>query len=556
MDWMAYHIAEEFLVAFISLFLGIRTIRTYRKYNTIQPSLDSDILNRIYLASMGFFLLFINSAFHSIIHEFNLSSNMLFHTLAGYSLGLLLLIFSISFRDPSGKKFLPIVLYLPFFIILLPWIYPLLPPFTEFRPLMWVLFTYLSGTLFILCIALYLNTKLKSYLRMSFGFLLIAISGIFLFFPSAIGAVPWIHGHLMRPLGFLILAFSVREENFVNLRGSILYRALITFSLLAAIPLLFFGVAIFYEEMNPLGITERRFLIFALILSTLIAALIFGIGTVIRLIKPILELKKGVDSLSREGFEKEIKIKTGDEIETLTSAFNRMVSDLKSSIREKERLSRLAAMGELSARLAHEIRNPLNAIEGAASYISKNYKGELITEFLHIIKEEVNRINILATSLLNFSKPILPQPSLSDINELIEETVRLISQEYSDREVLLEASLDKNIPSVMFDKNQIKQVIINLLLNALEASEKGHKVEVTSERSDGLIVVSVKDSGKGISEKEMENIFKPFYTTKTKGTGLGLAIAEKILKEHGGEIRVESTNGRGSKFSLYLPIKK
>ena len=331
---------------------------------------------------------------------------------------------------------------------------------------------------------------------------------------------------------------------------------MISFSLLAAIPLLFFGVAIFYEEINPLGTIERRFLIFALILFTLIAALIFGIGTVIRLIKPILELQKGVDSLSTEGFEKEIKINTGDEIEELTGAFNKMVHDLKGSIKEQERLSRLAAMGELAARLAHEIRNPLNAIEGAASYISKNYKGELLYEFLHIIREEVSRINILTTSLLSFAKPVLPQSSLSDINEVVNETVNLINQEFMDKEIMLDVYLNRDIHNTMFDRNQIKQVIINLLLNALEVSEKGHKVEVTSERSDGLIVVSVKDSGKGISEKEMENIFKPFYTTKTKGTGLGLAIAEKILKEHGGEIRVESTNGRGSKFSLYLPIKK
>lgn len=552
---MTYHIGEEFLIAFICFFLGLKALRTYRKHSITETKLNSDILSRIFLISMGFFLLSVNSTLHSLIHEFDLSSNLLFHTLSGYSLGLLLLILSISFRNPSGKKLLPLILYLPLFIILLPWIYPMLPPFTEFRPLMWVLVTYLSGILFILCIALFQNTKLKSYLRMSSGFLLIAISGIFLFFPTSIGSVPWIHGHLMRPLGFAVLLFSVREENFINLRGSILYRALITFGLLAAIPLLFFGIAIFYEEINPLGITERRFLIFALILSTLIAALIFGIGTVIRLIKPILELEKGVNSLSREGFEKEIKISTGDEIEELTGAFNKMIHELKNSIKEQERLSRLAAMGELSARLAHEIRNPLNAIEGAASYIRKNYKGELISEFLQIIREEVNRINILTTSLLNFSKPVLPQPELSDINKLVNETVRLINQEYSDKEVLLEVNLNEDIPDTMFDRDQIKQVIINLMLNALEASEKGQKVLVMTGRGNGSVVISVRDSGKGITKDEVENIFKPFYTTKTKGTGLGLAIAEKIAKEHEGYISVETAEGEGSTFSLYLPIK-
>ncbi|MGE5301005.1 MAG: hypothetical protein ACM3MB_08585, partial [Acidobacteriota bacterium] len=129
---MAYHIAEEFVIAAVCLVLGLRSLMIYRKCagTTCSP----DVAGRIYLMSMGFFLLSVNSAFHSVIHEFGLSRNLLFHTLVGYILGLLLIIFSISFRDPTGKKFLPVVLYAPFLIILLPWIYLLLPPFTEFRP--------------------------------------------------------------------------------------------------------------------------------------------------------------------------------------------------------------------------------------------------------------------------------------------------------------------------------------------------------------------------------------------------------------------------------------
>lgn len=557
MSWMRYHICEEFLISLICFLLGAKALRLYRASTSSgSPEISPDIRNRIFLFSMGFFLLFLNSGIHSIIHELNLSSNLLFHTLFGYTLGLLVLIFSISFRDPTGKKYLPFILYVPLGIMLLPWLYPALPPFTEFRPMVWVLVTYLSGTLFLLSIALFQNTRLRSFLGMAAGFLLIAVAGIFLFFPSAIGSVPWIHGHLIRPAGFLILILSVRRETLLNLRGSILYRALVSFSLLAAIPLLFFGSAIFYEEMNPLGVMERRFLIFVLLLCTLVAALFFGVGTVLRLIKPIIELKDGVASYSREGFRGELRINTGDEIEELTGAFNKMVGELKQGVQEQERLSRLAAMGELSARLAHEIRNPLNAIQGAASYISKNYRGRLISEFLHIIREEVSRINVLTTALLNFAKPLESKPSMTDINEVAKETISLISPEFDDRGVTLETDLAKGIPSSLFDRNQIKQVIINFMLNALDASEEGRKVRVSTRNPDGSLVLSVTDEGKGIREEEIEHIFRPFYTTKTKGTGLGLAIAERIAEEHGGRIEVVSAEGKGSLFSLHLPIRQ
>jgi len=554
MDWMEYHIAEEFLIAAVCLVLGVKSLMTYRKCTG--TACGADVAGRIYLMSMGFFLLAVNSALHSLIHEFGLSRNLLFHTLAGYTLGLLLLIFSISFRDPSGKKFLPVVLYTPLLVIFLPWIYHLLPPFTEFRPLLWVLITYLSGALSMLFVALFRNTGLRSYLFISGGFLLSAVSGIFLFFPSSIGSAPWAYGHLLRPLGFLILLFAVDEENLMSLTGSILYRALVAFSLLAAIPLIFFGIAIFYDELTPFGILERRFLIFTLILATLAAALIFGMGTVSRLLRPLLELRKGVDTLAKEGFEKELQIRTGDEIEELSVAFNKVVSELKESVRGQEKLSRLAAMGELSARLAHEIRNPLDAIAGATSYIGRNYKGRLISEFLKIIKEEVDRINIITTSLLNFAKPVSPLPVLSDVNKVVDETVDLIRQEFADNGVLLESELSRDLPLTLLDRNQIKQVLINLLLNALDVSERGQKVRIISEREDGAVVVSVRDFGPGIREEDLGNIFRPFFTTKIKGTGLGLSIAERIAGEHGGEIMVKSSEGDGSMFRLLLPIKR
>lgn len=549
---MYYHIGEEFLIALVCFTVAIRAFYTSKSEH---PSLDKEKRSRIFLIGAGFVLLGINSTVHSSIHALDLDENLLYQTLLGYCLGLLTLIVAISAEKPWNKKAFPL-LYIPLLILLFPDIYERFPIFGEFRPLVWVIVAYLSGIVSMLYIATFYRTRSRRYLYSALGHALICTSAILLFFPAAIGSTIWLYGHLFRPMGFGILFFSMTQEELTKLGGSILYRALTAFSLLAAIPLLVFGTVVFYENINPIQLVGRKLIVFLLLLITLASALIFGLGLIIRLIGPILRLKDSVDRLVDERFSKKIEINSNDEIGELSNAFNEMVVKLHHAIAEQDRLSRLAATGELAATLAHEIKNPLNAIGGAAVYIEKNFRGSLIKEFVKIIYDEVLRINKLTTTLLNFAKPIKPEPEPSDINKLVNETVYFLGQESKGQDVVIETDLAGDVPIINFDHNQIKQVLINMLLNSFDAVDKNGKIKIKTRPSNGNVLLSVEDNGKGIKEEDIKNIFNPFFTTKTRGTGLGLAISKKIAREHGGDIFVESIHGKGSKFTLLLPARK
>lgn len=253
----------------------------------------------------------------------------------------------------------------------------------------------------------------------------------------------------------------------------------------------------------------------------------------------------------------------GDEIGELIEVFNQMVGDLKHNLKKLEeanqenyRLERLSALGQMAATVAHEIKNPLNAIQCAASYLRKNFHGELLTEFLGIIEEEVTRLNEITTGFLWFSKPAPLNSSIAEINGVIKNTIELIRQEAIERNVEVVVDLDNRMPLFSFDYAQIKQALLNLFVNSLDATQPGGTITVFTEAVDSTANIVVKDTGAGIKKEDIGKIFKPFFTTKTRGSGLGLAIAERIVKEHNGYISVESEEGRGSTFRIALPISR
>lgn len=251
----------------------------------------------------------------------------------------------------------------------------------------------------------------------------------------------------------------------------------------------------------------------------------------------------------------------GDEIRELVEAFNQMVRDLRYNLMElekanteKARLERLSALGEMATTVAHETKNPLNSIRLAASYLKKNFQGEILTEFLSIIEEEVMRLNDITSNFLGFSKPAPLTVKSCDINAIVKSTVELIRQEATDRNVEVIILTDENIPPVQCDFSRMKQALLNLLINAIDASGEGDAITITTEAAGARMKLSVQDTGTGIRPEALENIFKPFYTTKTRGSGLGLAIVDRIVKEHKGEIAVDSIVGKGTTFTIALPV--
>jgi signal transduction histidine kinase len=494
----------------------------------------------------------VSSAFHAIIHGAEFDSNLLYHSLVNYCLGFTALIFANSGETPrSGRPFL--LLFLILLVLLVPDIYEHFPIFGEFRPLLWISVSYLAGVVAILYIASFYRSRHLRTLWCAVGFALICISSILLFFPSAIGSAAWVQGHFFRPLGFLILLVAFDGGVIHRQGGSVLNRILVSFSMLVAVPLLIFGTIISYENFNFIDIKDRQILIFLLLLITLCSVLVFGFGMVIRLILPLLRLKEAVSQYADSHVMKEIvEGHSKDEIGELSLAFTEMVKKLDMAFEEKERLCRLAASGELAATLAHEIKNPLNAIGGAATYIGKNYKGQLIEEFVKIITDEVARINKLATSLMSFATPITPQFEECDLNRIVAETLLLLAQDLQEQEVEIAKDFDHDLPVVRCDASQIKQVLINLLINAFDAVEEQGKVSVVTRCQEGKILLIVKDNGRGIPEENLKQIFNPFFTTRTRGTGLGLAISKKVALANNGDLRVESVQGKGCTFTLAL----
>lgn len=542
-----YHTGEEFLIASICLIIATRFILMHHR----TPGLDHVHKSRAMLFSASFLILGISSFFHAVIHLNHLNLNLLYQTLLGYCFGLLTFIVAISSENPGRKKIL-LLCYLPLLGFLVPDIYEKFPIFGQFRPLVWISVAYLSGLVCMLLFAAFYRTRKIEILWSAIGFLLLCISATFLFFPAPIGSAVWLHGHLFRPVGFMILLFSINRTTFTTLGSSILFRALTAFSLLTAVPLILFGTVIFYENISPLDLEGRRLLVFILMLISFAATLVFGLGLIIRLVRPILLLKNSVDRLVDEGFNRNIPVSGTDEIGELSNAFNEMVMKLGHAVDEQERLCRLAATGELAATLAHEIKNPLNAIGGAAGYIRKNYSGSLIEEFTGVISDEVSRINKLTGTLLGFAKPMVQELAPNDLGEIVRTTLSLLGEEARSHGITLVSDIDSSLPPVHCDQNQIKQVLINLLINAFDAIDRDGKVSISTLAVQGKVHLVVEDDGSGIAPDKIRHVFNPFYTTKTRGTGLGLAISKKIAREHRGDLVLESTEGQGSKFTLIL----
>ncbi|KKL68818.1 hypothetical protein LCGC14_2121180, partial [marine sediment metagenome] len=536
MNWMSYHIGEEFLISFICLGIAWRAFSVSR---SLDPSLSDylELRSRTFLISAGFLILGISSFMHALIHASGWDLNLLYQTLLSYCLGLFLLIIAIASERPWRKTAYPL-LYLPLMILLVPGVYQSFPIFGEFRPIVWIAIAYFSGVVSILYISLYYHTRLNRFLFSALGHLFICISAIFLFFPTGIGSSAWIHGHLMRPIGFGILFFSMNSEELLNIKESMLYKTLAAFSLLAAIPLLAFGMILSFDNLHSINIQSRRIAVFFFMLVTFASSMFFGLGLIIRLIRPVIQLKDNVNKIADEGLERRVELNSGDELGELSVAFNNMLAKLEDSFSERDRLSRLAATGELASTLAHEIKNPLNAISGAAVYIRNNFKGDLIKEFVNVIDEEVSRMNKLSMNLLTFAKPLPFNPVNTDINKLVLATADFLGFECEGKDLAILTDLEKEIPEISLDHDQIRQVLINILINSFDAVGHDGEVMIKTSSENGNVAISVHDNGKGIDSAEMAKIFNPFFTTKTRGTGLGLAISKKIMKGHGGDLTV------------------
>jgi two-component system NtrC family sensor kinase len=323
------------------------------------------------------------------------------------------------------------------------------------------------------------------------------------------------------------------------------------------------AVSIPIDEFKREARSLRATVLQMVIVMLLLAGLAVGIMSYL-LLKPIRQLVLATDQIAGGDLRQEIPVKTGDELGTLTRSFNRMVRNLREIQTELIRSEKLISMGKVSAGVAHEIRNPLNAVKGAIVYLQMHLPDDpVIREYTHLMLTEINRLDKFVVDFLYFAKQSSPNLLPANLNELIQNTSNLLNEEFRTKAIHVKTHLDPTLPPVMIDPYQMEQVFLNVFVNAMDAMPNGGNLEVSTalkHRSQGTnqgseSIVTIRDEGVGISKKDLNSIFDPFFSTKETGTGLGLPISLGIVENHGGTIHVTSEEHMGTTVTIELPLE-
>ena len=271
--------------------------------------------------------------------------------------------------------------------------------------------------------------------------------------------------------------------------------------------------------------------------------------------------------------EKQVNIKSGEEYINLAFfpigaekdkvlGITLLIENVTERIRLRKQIAqyeKLSALSQLALGAAHEINNPLLGISSYLEILEEETKDEESKQEIGLVLENVYRISETIRGLLDFARPASPQFTKININKLIEETISFISHQPIFRKVKVEKELSSSVPNITADHNQIRQVLINMFLNAAQSMpDKGKlKLKTTKVKFKELVQIDILDTGKGISDENIKKIFNPFFTTKkTEGTGLGLSISLSYLKNHKGYISVKSKLNKGTTFSIFMPIRQ
>jgi signal transduction histidine kinase len=245
------------------------------------------------------------------------------------------------------------------------------------------------------------------------------------------------------------------------------------------------------------------------------------------------------------------------ESQRIAQQLSNVYEKLQADFEGMKRAERLSAIGQLSAGLAHEIRNPLASIAGAASILRRNQPFDAkASKCVDIIESECKRLNGLLTTFLNFARPRPPNLQAVSIDTILDSVITLAQHAMGGKRIVFHCHVDPDLPVVECDPEQMIQVLLNLVINATEASSEGTSVTLRAEQAGNATKIQVIDEGSGVAPQDVDKLFDPFFTTKEAGTGLGLPVAHQIVGQMGGSLTAQRNSGGGMTFSIIFPTRQ
>jgi len=272
-----------------------------------------------------------------------------------------------------------------------------------------------------------------------------------------------------------------------------------------------------------------------------------------RISRPLKEMVEVTRQVAEGDLSVEVPVAGKDEVSELAQSFNQMIRDLSQAQEQLVRSHRLAAIGQLAGSVSHELRNPLSVLRSSAYYLRTRLSDAdaKVTKHLNIIEQEVANSDKIITDLLDFSRTKPPTLQQTYLNYVIEDTLTRVEVPQA---VTVKLELADGLPPLWADTFQLEQVLVNLVSNAIQAMPQGGALTVRTDRLDDTFRTTVSDTGTGIRPDDLEHIFEPLFTTKARGIGLGLAVCKTLIENHGGSITVESVVGKGTTFTVNLPL--
>jgi len=327
------------------------------------------------------------------------------------------------------------------------------------------------------------------------------------------------------------------------------------------------GIIVQQSEKEAFTLAQQMQLrVYVLVAITIVIALLLGFLSVQRITKPLIKLVGGARQFAKGNLEHQIVIERKDELAELAQEFNAMAYSLQKIQSDLKKMTRLAALSRFASLVSHEIRNPLNSMNINMQVLKRLInKNEISLErkikYLNILSSEISRINDLVNNFLAIARPPELNFDLSELHEIMNEVILIQDAHAVSEGVGIARNYARGEIWGMFDYNQLKQVFHNIIINAIDAMREGGQLiiktsVVVGKNEDDLSVrILFKDSGIGIPENAISDVFEFYYTTKQTGTGLGLAIAKQIIEGHKGDITIESEEGTGTSIIISLPIK-